>query len=102
MHIFAIGATGLVGTRIKELLKSKHEIDNLSIETGTDITSPETLRVIEEDSLHQIVLHLAAKVDVDGCEKDKELGSSGDAYRLNILGTQNVVNACLKSRKKII
>src|SRR5579859_5253189 len=102
MHIFAIGASGLVGTRLKVLLQSKYQIDNLSLETGLDITDPQTLQIVEEDVSHTTVIHLAAKADVDGCERDRALGINGDAYRINVLGTKNVVEACLKQRKKII
>ena len=102
IKIFAIGASGLVGSRIQELLSDKYDFQNLSLETGVNITDPATLDVIRNDMKHEIVLHLAAKADVDGCEKDKPLGENGDAYKININGTLNVVNACRESNKKII
>src|SRR5471030_694297 len=101
-RIFGIGVSGLVGTRIAEVLQDRYRFDNLSLDTGVDITHPETLDVIRNDIEHGIVLHLAAKADVDGCEKDKELGEEGLAYKINVLGTQNVVNACKEGNKKII
>lgn len=51
---------------------------------------------------HPIVLHLAAKADVDGCEKDKPLGEEGPAYKINVDGAKNVVAACKDGNKKII
>jgi dTDP-4-dehydrorhamnose reductase len=100
--IFGIGISGLVGTRIAEVLKENYIFDNLSLDTGVDITNPATLDVIRKDTEHPIVLHLAAKADVDGCEKDKELGEEGAAYKINVGGTQNIVNACKDGNKKII
>lgn len=45
---------------------------------------------------------MAAKTDVDGCEKDKILGINGDAWKINVVGTRNVAEACKKSNKKLI
>lgn len=100
--IFGIGVSGLVGSRIVEILQDKYTIDNLSLDTGVDITNPQTLDIISKDTTHPIVLHLAAKTDIEGCEKDKPLGEQGDTYKINVLGTQNIVNACKQSNKKII
>jgi dTDP-4-dehydrorhamnose reductase len=100
--IFGIGISGLVGSRIQSLLQDKYVFDNLSLDTGVNITDASTLDVIRRDTEHPIVLHLAAKADVDGCEKDKELGEEGAAYQINVKGTENVVNACREGNKKII
>ncbi len=83
-------------------MKDKYSFDNLSLDTGVDITDASTLDVIRKDAEHPIVLHLAAKADVDGCEKDKDLGKDGAAYKINVNGTENVVNACKEANKKII
>jgi dTDP-4-dehydrorhamnose reductase len=100
--IFGIGISGLVGSRIAEVLRDQYSFDNLSLDTGVDITKPESLDIIRNDKDHPIVLHLAAKADVDGCEQDKALGEKGQAYLFNVFGTQNVVEACKESGKKII
>lgn len=101
-NIFGIGTSGLVGSRIVELLSERYSFTNLGTATGVDITKPETLRVLEEDHDHSVVLHLAAKADVDECEKDKELGEAGEAWNINVNGTENVVNACKALGKKLI
>lgn len=102
IKVFGIGISGLVGSRIQEILKDQYSFDNLSLDTGVNITDPSTLDVIRQDKDHSIVLHLAAKADVDGCEKDKEQGEEGAAYQINVKGTENVVNACKEGNKKII
>jgi dTDP-4-dehydrorhamnose reductase len=103
MNIFTIGGSGLVGSRITELLQQKgHTVDDLSLTTGVDITDPASLDIIREDTTHEVVLHLAAKADVEGCEKDKALREEGEAYKINVGGTKNVVDACRASKKKIL
>ena len=92
----------MVGSRISELLKDKYSFDDLSTSTGVNITKPETLDVIKNDTEHELVIHFAAKADVDGCEKDKVLGENGDAWKINVAGVQNVVDACRLTNKKLI
>lgn len=101
-RILGTGLTGLVGSRIVELLQDEYEFENLSLETGIDITNKDQVEKIVIDSPARVVLHLAAKADVDGCEKDKPLGENGDAWAVNVEGTRNIVEACQKSGKKII
>ena len=102
MKIFTIGGSGLVGSRIVELLKDKYIFDDLSLKTGIDITNPASLDLIIKDIEHKIVILLAAKADVDKCEEDREMGIGGEAYKINVEGVQNVVDACKISNKKII
>lgn len=102
MKIFTIGGSGLVGSRIVGLLNNKYSIDNLSLSTGVNITNPSSLDVIKNDTEHKIVVLLAAKSDVDGCEQDKPLGIEGDAWKINVIGVQNVVNVCKPTNKKLI
>ncbi len=102
MKIFTIGGSGLVGTRIAELLEDKYVIDDLSLTNGVDITDPSSLDVIKNDTEHEVVLHLAAKADVEGCEKDKPEGVEGAAYKINVGGTKNVVDACIAGNKRLL
>ncbi len=102
MKILGIGLSGLVGSKIVDLLRDHYEFDDLSISTGFDITDKQSISEAIISSNATIVLHLAAKTDVDGCEKDKPLGISGDAWKINVEGTKNVINACARSGKKLI
>ncbi len=102
IKILTIGGSGLVGSRVNELLSVNNIIDNFSTKSGLDITQPNSLAVIEKDREHQYILLYAAKTDVDACEKDKELGERGEAYKMNVTGVQNVINAAKSSNKKII
>ncbi|MBI4096416.1 MAG: SDR family oxidoreductase [Candidatus Levybacteria bacterium] len=102
MKILGTGLDGMVGSRIVELLNSKHEFENLSLSTGIDITNKKVVLERIKNSDAKIVLHLAAKTDVDSCELDRALREKGDAWKINVTGTQNIADACLQSNKKII
>ena len=101
-QIIGIGLSGLIGSRIVELLEKEYKFIDLSISKGIDITRIETLGIIKNYKDAKFVLHLAAKVDVDGCEKDKNLGKDGDAWKLNVIGAENVANVCLSENKVMI
>jgi dTDP-4-dehydrorhamnose reductase len=98
MKILGTGLSGLVGSRIVELLKDQYEFDSSEV----DITDRDGIIGKIKSSDAPIVLHLAAKTDVDGCEKDKILGENGDAWRINVEGTRNVVEVSQASHKQII
>ncbi len=102
MKILGTGLTGLVGSRIVELLQHKYAFENISRSEGIDITNKDQVhnKIITSDA--SIVLHLAAKSNVDACEKDKRLGDEGETWKINVIGTQNVAKACLASGKKLI
>lgn len=102
VKIVGTGLTGLVGSRIVELLSKRFEFENLSLETGIDITDRQLVTKRIEESGARIILHMAAKADVDGCEQDKQLGKNGSAWKVNVEGTGNVVAACKKDKKKIV
>lgn len=102
MKILGTGLTGLVGSRIVELLSSKYKFDDLSRESGVDITNKEDLFRKIKDSNASLVLHLAAKTDVDECEKDRVLGKNGEAWKVNVEGTRNIVDACGLAKKRLI
>ena len=128
MKILGTGLDGLVGSRIVELLKDKHEFENLSISTGVNITARDVILEKIKTSDAQIVLHLAAKTNVDGCEKDKnsditdlkdqgvyvnnevDLGSlktenwkdKTTAFAVNVVGTKNLADWARENNVKII
>lgn len=102
MKLGIIGSTGLVGSRVVELLQNSYEIVEFNSSTGTDITNLESLKPLADDSSIEWVILLAAKTDVDGCEADKALGESGDAWKINVTGAQNVAAVCQQATKKLI
>lgn len=117
MKILVTGLSGLVGSRFAELLKDSYEYEGITRESGVDITNETSIKQKILSSDAQIVLHLAAKTDVDGCENDKEIDkkflaqkdfdqqewiNKKTAWVINVLGTKHIVEACKKTNKKII
>ncbi len=102
MKILGTGLNGLVGSRIVQLLSNKYEFENISRSTGVDIINKDSIlsKVNNSDAL--VILHLAAKTDVDGCELDKFLGEKGETWKINVEGTRNIVKACEETNKKLI
>ncbi len=101
--IFGIGITGLVGSRIVELLGEVYEFIPLGTKESVDITNKNSLESAMKDQEDaKIVLHLAAKSSVDGCEEDKSLGENGMAWKINVEGTRNVVEICKEFEKKLL
>ena len=115
MKVLVTGLTGLVGSRFAELLETSYELENLSLGAGTDILESQAVFEKVLSANPDLVIHFAAKTNVDLCEedkeKDKEAIDSGDfteiiseksAWAVNVLGTKNLIDACKKLSKKII
>lgn len=102
LPVLATGLSGLVGTRVKELLSDSFDFTDLSLATGIDITDQNQVTRAFDDSDAKIVLHMAAKTDVDSCEDDKILGKEGGAWQVNVVGTENIAEAALKTGKRIV
>ena len=100
--ILGTGLSGLVGSRIVELLSGKFEFEDISRKTGINITDSKAVFDKISASEASVVLHLAAYTDVKGAEKEKELKEESESWKINVIGTQNVAKACEKTGKKII
>ncbi len=101
MNIIGTGLSGLVGSRIVELL-SDDTFEDLSLETGVDITDYNIVNSRIGKSPAAWVFHFAAYTDVQGAEKEKSLGKDSLAWKINVLATENIVAACKQTGKKII
>jgi len=100
--ILGTGLSGLVGSRVVELLSSIYELENISRKTGTDISDEQSVSSRLENSDAEWVIHLAAYTNVDGAEEQKNLGEESDAWKINVIGTENIVKAAEKTGKKLI
>lgn len=100
--ILGTGLSGLIGSRLIELLEDKYDFEDLSYDTGVDITKPDLVEKRVKESSASWLIHLAAKADVDGCEQDKAAGENGAAWKINVLGTQNVISAARKTNKRVL
>ena len=118
MRILGTGLTGLVGSRFSELLGSVYDFDHINLENGINVLDKNAVFETISSSEASLVLHMAAKTNVDGCEldkkRDKEILEFNNtdkekawieeqtAWAVNVYGTQNIVDACSKLGKKII
>lgn len=100
--ILGTGLSGLVGSRVQELLSDQFEFTDLSFATGVDITNSEQVMDSFKNSPASVVVHMAAKTDVDSCEDDKIFGEEGAAWLVNVFGTQNIVHAAKRYNKRLI
>jgi len=71
MKIAITGSTGLIGSRFADLFKDKHKLFHVNLSSGADITDRKALHGLLSRANPSLILHLAAKTNVDGCEKDK-------------------------------
>lgn len=102
MKILGTGLTGLIGTRITELLASKYTFENLSRSTGVDISDYTSVYNAISKSSTKIVFHAAGYTDVKTAEKERDLKEKSEAWKINVVGTQNVAKSCEEAGKKLI
>lgn len=103
MKLVGTGLSGLVGSRIVELLSPKHTFTNYSLENGVDITDREGVfsRINGETDVSWI-LHLAAYTNVQQAESDAALGEQSMAWKVNVGATQTIVDACTALGKHLL
>lgn len=102
MNILGTGLSGLVGSRVVELLTPEFSFQNLSLEMGIDITNKESVDTYFEKSQAPWVFHMAAYTDVQQAEKERTLGAESSAWKVNVLATENIVENCRKLGKKLL
>jgi len=96
LKIALTGASGLVGSRIIEILKDRFDFIPVS-QDRMDITNKDQVEKNLSNLEFDVFLHLAAYTDVDGAEKEKTA-----AYVINVKGTENVFKTVKKLGKKFI
>jgi dTDP-4-dehydrorhamnose reductase len=89
--IIGTGLSGLVGSRIVELLKDKYEFVDFSLDSGVNVLDKENLAAAFEKNKDAVaVLHMAAFTDTNAAwlqNGDK----TGICYQLNVEGTRNIL-----------
>jgi UDP-glucose 4-epimerase len=95
MKIIVTGSSGFIGTHlVKKLRELKHEVTELDIINGIDITDWEQINNI---SRFDVFIHLAARIFVpDSYKFPREM------YNLNIGGTLNVLELCRINNAKMV
>lgn len=95
MKVFLTGSEGALGSEFSKSLV-QHEVLALK-EAELDLTRFKTTVDAVTAFRPDIVCHLAAISDVDGCEKNKE-----SAYQVNVIATYNVATAANLVGAKIL
>lgn len=96
MKIALTGPSGLIGSRFFDLLKDQHECIPIHQQTA-DITNRQQIREVLNSIKYDVLIHLAAYTNVDGAETAREL-----AYKINVEGTRNIVDANNEKGGKLI
>jgi dTDP-4-dehydrorhamnose reductase len=102
--ILSTGLSGLVGSKFAADFKHKYNFTNLDIsdsENPTDITDYSQVSAALNNSDSEFVVHFAAFTNV-GVAWEQKGDKSGLAYQVNVIGTQNLIKACLQTNKHLI
>lgn len=102
MNILLTGATGLIGSNIKEYLEQK-KIGDLLTPSSQIFNIPLQKSVDDyfKINIPKIVIHCAAFTDVTGGEQQRN-DKNGSAWNINVEGTRNILRACKIHRAKLI
>ena len=103
MKILITGSDGFLGRKLFNTLSLEHEVygthrqDAKDKIFSLDITNNKKASELSSTIKPDILVHTAALVDIEKCEKEKEL-----AYKINTEATQNLAGICKKLRIKMI
>lgn len=96
MKIATTGMSGLVGSRVRDLLNNEFEFIGIP-HNEVDITNVNAVKTYMRTIDADMLLHLAAFTNVDACEVDKET-----AWNVNVEGTRNLFEASRERNIKFI
>jgi dTDP-4-dehydrorhamnose reductase len=102
--LLTTGLNGLVGSKLAQVYADQYDFSNLDIShptQPTDITNYDQVLAAFENSPAEWVVHFAAFTDVTAAWQQTG-DKNGPAYKVNVVGTQNIVKAAEITHKKII
>ena len=103
-NLLTTGLNGLVGSHFALDFHNTYEFDNLDLRDKNqpiDITNYEQVLKRFQTSQATHVIHLAAFTDVTGAWQQTD-DKNGLTYRVNVVGTENIVRAAEVTNKHII
>ncbi len=97
MNLLVTGAKGMLGTDLCRIGQGYgHQVIATDIQE-MDVRDLDSVMQVIAQVRPDVVMHLAAWTDVDGCERDPD-----DAFRANTIGTHNVALACQKHGAEMV
>lgn len=102
--ILITGGKGLVGSKFIDLYSATYDFEPLDISDPllpVDITNRDQVLQMFTESKAEYVIHLAAFTDVSAAW-DQRGDTDGIAYKVNVVGTQNIVDAAVQTGKHVI
>lgn len=88
MRILVTGSNGMLGHASLPVLKQRHQVIGVDLEE-CNICDEEAVRSVFHTDRPELVVHLAAFTNVDGCETEPQT-----AHETNAEGTRNIAEAC--------
>ena len=100
--VIGTGLSGLVGSRIVELLGDKYKFVDFSLDSGVNILDKESLTAaFAKNSDAVAILHMAAFTDTNSAWEQRG-DKSGICYQLNVEGTRNILELTKKNNQYFI
>lgn len=102
--VLVTGANGLVGSKFTQMFAESYDFETLDIsdpKNPIDITNATQVLQALETARAAHIVHYAAYTDVTGAWKQNG-DKTGVAYKVNVGGTQNIVDACKKTGKHLV
>lgn len=95
MKILITGSAGQLGKELMRILPERHQV----VGYGRDMDVTDYAQVMGKvaDARPELIIHCAALTNVDFCETNPEIN-----YRVNALGTENVVLAAQKLKASLV
>ncbi|MFA6250632.1 MAG: sugar nucleotide-binding protein [Candidatus Shapirobacteria bacterium] len=100
--IIATGLSGMVGSRVAQLLSADYNFVDFSLDTHVDILDYPNLNnsfISHNDA--KAVIHFAGFTDTNAAWLQRG-DKTGLCYRLNVEGTKNILDLCQKHSKYLI
>jgi dTDP-4-dehydrorhamnose reductase len=103
-RVVITGSSGLLGRTLVSALSGGYEVVGIDryvpkdqTDLAIDITQKEHTLESIANVAPSVVVHTAAETDVDRCETERDL-----ARRINVQGTANIADACVRVGAKLI